>query len=113
MTTRSLEERRTLYSQELAAYTLRQWTAVRHTMEIQSTRDSLETAVTRALDGVSLGPSSVPNEHAEFRIPHTGAGRQSSVSGRLQERVQAPDNLNINILRCNQASYPKLYRQRK
>ncbi|KAF8845323.1 hypothetical protein BDN67DRAFT_961636 [Paxillus ammoniavirescens] len=84
MTTQSLEERKTLYSQELAAYTLRQWTAVRRTMEIQSTGDCLETAVTRALDGIRLGSSSsVPNEHTNFRIPHTGTGRLSSVSGRL------------------------------
>ncbi|KAF9229570.1 hypothetical protein BS17DRAFT_771633 [Gyrodon lividus] len=76
MSTQSLEERKMLYSQELAAYTLQQWTAVRRAIEIQST----ETAITNALGGVDLG-SPDPNGHTNFRTPRTRAGRSSSVSG--------------------------------
>ncbi|KAH7923997.1 hypothetical protein BV22DRAFT_1035671 [Leucogyrophana mollusca] len=51
MTTYSLEQRKTIYSRELAAYTLRQWTAVRRTIDAQNAD---ENAITDAMRKVYL-----------------------------------------------------------
>ncbi|KIJ68659.1 hypothetical protein HYDPIDRAFT_165404 [Hydnomerulius pinastri MD-312] len=80
MTTQSLEQQKMLYSRELAAYTLRQWTAVHRALEIQSTRDGSEAAVTRALERVTLGPGEPALSKGHNSTTKTGRRSSASVS---------------------------------
>jgi len=45
MTTQSLEQQKKHYSRELAAYTFRQWTAVRRSVDAQESDASLSSAM--------------------------------------------------------------------
>lgn len=51
MSTQSLEQQKLLYSRELAAYTLRQWTAARKTIDAQR----LDACLSSAMRDISLG----------------------------------------------------------
>ncbi|KAG2350652.1 hypothetical protein BDR05DRAFT_994025 [Suillus weaverae] len=73
MSTQSLEQQKLLYSRELAAYTLRQWTAVRKTIDAQKMDASLSSAM-RDISLASPGPSAAREKKKGTRRATSSAG---------------------------------------
>ncbi|KAJ8596478.1 hypothetical protein M405DRAFT_805275 [Rhizopogon salebrosus TDB-379] len=61
MATQSLEQQKKHYSHELAAYTFRQWTAVRRSVDTQKSDASLSSAM-RNVSLASPGPPAVQDK---------------------------------------------------
>ncbi|KAG2754475.1 hypothetical protein P692DRAFT_20143574 [Suillus brevipes Sb2] len=73
MSTQSLEQQKLLYSRELAAYTLRQWTAARNTIDSQRLDACLSSAM-RDISLASPGPSTAREKKGTRRRTASLAG---------------------------------------
>lgn len=76
MSTQSLEQQKLLYSRELAAYTLRQWTAARKAIDAQR----LDACLSGAMQDISLAS------------PGSSAARENKGTRRTASLAGAPDH---------------------